>query len=570
MGLIENIAAFSKMKVERRAIGGVPWQPWTDPFMRFDVGGPVHPTRQIFGIDKALGLPALYAGSKILADNAASLPIKVYQLANDGRKTPYTGPHLFQRPSVIGTAYDWMFACLSSLTLQGNAWGLITGKDGFGFPTGIEWIPPEHVIVEQNPAQPFNPLAIKVYAYGRDMKWFGPDKELFHVKGFALPGRLEGISPLRAFALTILAGHEAQRYGTDWYAPCGFPPGTFQNSELEVNAEAAAEIRKMLVTSLRRREPLVYGRDWDYTPVTVPPSEAQFIDAMQLNATHIAAILDLPANRVGGKSGDSLTYSTTEQNQLQVIEALRPWLCRLEAAFSDLLPARRVIGFNTDALLKTDLKTRTEIYQIQRMIGLRTTDELRELEDLEPLPGGAGNESLPLTLMVSMAQRAGALPKSMLDQVVLLMDLAGSKLENLQSKDMTKISADQEFPTDPQTGEKTGPANSPGQFYANMMNAYSRELESQGQHEAAAILRNPRTMQALISSVDVRRFTAQMPNSVVKDMVENYRELPPGGINNRDDDDDDGAAGRTGSRIGLAEVLYRVYPGSDTALGGIW
>ena len=529
MGLIERISAFSNSKVEKRAIGGVPWQPWTDPYMNFGVGGPAHPARQVFGVDRALGLPALYAGTKILSDNAASLPVKVYQKSSDGRRVPYTGPHLFERPSVLGTSYDWMFSCMSSLTLQGNAWGLITGKDGFGFPTGIEWIPPEYVIVEGDYEQPFNPLATKVFAYGRQMTWYGPDTELFHVKGYSMAGRLEGVSPLRAFALTILAGFEAQRYGTSWYEAGGFPPGTFQNSELEVDEEQANLIRRTLVTSLRRREPLVYGRDWDYTPVTVPPSEAQFIDAMQLNATHIASILDLPPNRVGGKSGDSLTYNTVEQNQLQVIEALRPWLVRLEYAFSDLLPSKRVIGFNTDALLKTDLKTRTEIYQIQRNIGLRSTDELRELEDLSPLPKNAGNESLPLQLMVSMAQRAGALPKSMLDQVVLLIDIAGKKLESLQQEGMTKVPTGGDFTQDPNTGQDIGPANSPGAFYANMLNSYARELDQQGQHKAAEILRLGEVQRALIESADPDRFTAKMPNDKVRDMVENYKELPPGG-----------------------------------------
>lgn len=546
MGLIENISAHTNMRIEKRAVGGVPWQPWNDPFMRFDAGGPVHPTRQIYGVDQALALPALYAGSKILSDNAASLPIKVYTSDNTGRNTPYYGPHLFQKPSVLGTTYDWMFACLASLTLQGNAWGLITGKDGYGFPTGIEWIPPEQVIVEPSQETSLNPLATNVFAYGRRMKWYGPDTELFHVKGYSLPGRLEGLSPLMAFALTITAGQEAQRYGTDWYASGGFPPGTFQNSELEIDPTAAAEIRRMLVTSLRRREPLVYGRDWDYTPVTVPPSEAQFIDAMQLNATHIAAILDLPPNRLGGKSGDSLTYSTVEQNQLQVIEALRPWLVRLEFAFADLLPSRRIIQFNTDALLKTDLKTRTEIYQIQRNIGLRSTDELRALEDLPPLPRGAGDESLPLQLMVSMAQRAGALPKSMLDQVVLLIDIAGKKLTDLQNQGASKVPPGGDFQPEPpppgsdpnaapsSNGKTIGPANSPGQFYANMLNSYARELEQMGKHEIAALLRDPATIRALIESVDTERFTSNMNNAMLKDMVENYKELPPGGLTDID------------------------------------
>lgn len=516
---------------EQRVVGGAPWQlpqPWMqwDTGGTFGMGGPAHPTRQVFGLDKALGLPALYAGAKILSDNAASLPIRIYSKGNstDNRLIPYTGPSLFDNPSVLGTTFDWVFTCMSSLLLQGNAWGLVTGRDGFGYPTGIEWIPCEYVIVEEDQSQPFNPIRTQVFAYGRSMTWYGPNAQLVHVKGFAYPGRLDGISVLRAFALTILAGQEAQRYGTSWYESGGFPPGTFQNSELEVDADQAAEIRKMLVASLRRREPLVYGRDWDYTPVTVPPSEAQFIDAMQLNATQIASILDLPPNRVGGRSGDSLTYSTVEQNQLQVIEALRPWLCRLEAAFSAMLPMRRVIRFNTDALLKTDLKTRTEIYQIQRNMGLRTTDELRELEDLPPLPGGAGNESLPLSLMVSMAQRAGALPKSMLDQVVLLIDVAGKKLEDLQKKGITKEPTGGEFGPDPMTGQEVGPANSPGQFYANMLNAYSRELDAQGYHEAAVIIR-----QAVSRMIDQGVFFEgpMSPHGNIRELVENAPDEPP-------------------------------------------
>lgn len=549
MGLIERVSAFQNAKVEKRAVGDAPWQPWTDPFFRFDAGGPVHPSRQVWGVDKALGLPALYAGTKILSDNAASLPIKLYSTMSDGRRIPYTGPHLFQNPSVLGTTYDWMFSCMSSLTLQGNAWGIITGKDGYGFPTGIEWVPPEYVIVEGDHDQPFNPFAIKVYVYGRQMTWFGPDKELFHLKGYALPGRLEGVSPMMRFALTITAGHEAQRYGTSWYETGGFPPGTFQNSELEVDPTQADMIRKMLVTSLRRREPLVYGRDWDYTPVTVPPSEAQFIEAMQLTATHIAAVLDLPPNRLGGKSGDSLTYNTVEQNQLQVIEALRPWLVRLEYGFSDLLPSKRVIAFNTDALLKTDLKTRTEIYQIQRNIGLRSTDELRDLEDLPPLPRGAGSESLPLQLMVSMAQRAGALPKSMLDQVVLLIDIAGKKLEGMQKKGLTKEPPGGDFTTDPNTGQPVGPANSPGAFYANMLNSYARELDIMGKHKAASILRESDVQKRLIDSVDLDRFTPKMPNTSVRELVENYDDVKHYGLDkpemdtSDEDDDDDGLAG---------------------------
>jgi len=431
VGYLDNLRAFGE---EQRTIAGAPWQPWNNPFWKFSQGGPAHPSRQINGVDDALGLPALYAGSKLLADGVASLPIKVYQKYNQGgygKHKLYEGPSFFDKPSIVGSQYDWLFTCITSLVLHGNAWGFITGRDGYGLPTGIEWIPPEDVVVEESyERKSANPLDARVYVRGVEVDW---RRELFHVRAFTLPGRLEAVSPLRAFALTFTSGREAMQYGYDWYQSGGFPPGTFQNAEIEIDSDQAAEIRKSLVTSLRRREPLVYGRDWDYKPVTVPPSEAQFIDAIQLNATQIAAILNVPPDRIGGSKGDSLTYSTAEQSTLQIIEALRPWLVRLEQAFFDVLPRNRFARFYTDALLKTDLESRMNIYQIQRNIGIRTADEIRELEDLPPLPGGIGSEAMPLTLMNALGTRAGAIPKSIMKAVVLEMDLAAERLFQLES-----------------------------------------------------------------------------------------------------------------------------------------
>ena len=425
-------------QVEQRVIGGVPWRPWDSWQWRFDTGGPPHPSRQFLGPDSALALPALFAGVKLIADNISSMPLRVYlqQLGRDGYpgKRLWTGPSLFDMPGYNSTSYEWINIAMVQLLLQGNAWGFITGRDNYGYPTGIEWLPAQDVYVhEAEDEQTWNPMKARVFMFGREVQWHGPDSEVFHMRGLPLAGRIEGISPLRAHALTILAGTEAQRYGTDWYASGGFPPGTFQNAEIEVDVGQAAEMRAELVKSLRRREPLVYGRDWDYKPVTVPPSEAQFLQAMQYNATAIAAILNLPPDRIGGIRGDSLTYNTTEQSTLQIIEACRPWLVNMEQRFSVfLLPRNRMCKFFTDALLKTDLEARMSMYLVMRNMGLRSVNELRDLEDLPPIPGDIGNEYLPLTTMNALGTRAGVIPKSFMKAVVLEMDVATERLIRLE------------------------------------------------------------------------------------------------------------------------------------------
>lgn len=473
MGFLERIQ--EDRKVESRVIGGVPWRPWDSPYWKFSTGGPVHPTRAFFGVDKALGLPALYACARLLAESVASLPLKIYTRApGNGSLTPdsnaptavrYTGPSIFDQPSVTSNLYDWLYQCMTALVLHGNAWGLITGRDGYGYPTGIDWVPPDMVTVIDDQREPWNPLRTRVYIYGRLMaNW---REELFHIRAFTLPGRTEGISPLRAFALTVLSGIEAQQYGTDWFASGGFPPGTFQNNEIEIDATAAAEIRESLTTAIRTKQPLVYGRDWDYKPVVVPPSEAQFIQSIQMTATQLAAVYGLPPDRVGGARGDSLTYNTVEQSTLQVIDALRPWLVRLETAFFTLLPSNRYVRFNADALLKTDLQTRTTIHTAQRNMGLLTIDEIRDQEDLPPYPNSAGDEKIPLEVMVAMSRSIRGIPKSMLKSIQLEMDLVVDRLEQLQKLGLTAPDTGPAVPNPDQflgaqvAAQRSGGASSP-------------------------------------------------------------------------------------------------------------
>lgn len=366
--------------------------------------------------------------------------MKIYTRSPSGdrRAIRYNGPSIFDEPSVTGTLYDWLFTMMTSLLLQGNAWGFITGRDGYGFPTGVEWIPPEDVNCVDDEMQPWNPLRTRIYVYGRLVD----RSELFHIKAFSVAGRTEAISPLRAFAMTVLSGIEAQRYGTSWYQAGGFPLGHFKNNQIEIDAEQAEEIRALLTSTMQRRQPLVYGADWDYTPISVPPSEAQFVDAIGMNAGQMAAVYGVPPDRVGGKTGDSLHYSTQEQSSLQIIESLRPWMVRLEYAFFKLLPQNRYTRFDSDALLKTDLKTRTEIYYQQRKMGLRTIDEIRDLEDLEPYASGVGGETIPLDVIVAMGRTTRGIPTTLMSQITLEMDLAVDKLTKMQKSGLAAPNVD--------------------------------------------------------------------------------------------------------------------------------
>jgi HK97 family phage portal protein len=212
-------------------------------------------------------------------------------------------------------------------------------------------------------------------------------------------------------------GLYAQSFGYDYFANGGHPPGTFRNTTQDiVDQGAAAAIKARVGAAIRTREPLVYGKDWEYTPLSVSPAEAQFLETIRATATQVATIYSIPAEMIGGDTGRSMTYATVELNSIQYVQwAVRPWLATIEAALSALLPERQYVKFNADALIRTDTKTRYEVYEIARKIGLQSQNEQRRLEDLPAVPGGDDHSPLGTNLTPPGTPTSGSAPVAATD-----------------------------------------------------------------------------------------------------------------------------------------------------------
>ncbi|HWJ10989.1 MAG TPA: phage portal protein [Nocardioides sp.] len=354
----------------KRAISSLPWV----------AGGP---RPSVVNSESAIRLIPLFACVRILADQIASLPLQAYR-KNGDRREQISPPRLVDQPAARDDLFQWLHKCVVSLALRGNAYGLIVERDGFGFPTMIEWLNPDEVYVDElRPTMP-------VYY------WLGhrvPTEDIVHIPWFVMPGKVVGLSPVAAFATSIGVGIAATQYGAQWFDNGGTPPGVMKNTTKTLNPGEAETVSERLVARIRAGKPLVIGSDWDFTALKVSPEESQFIETMKMNATQIAAIYGVPAEKVGGETGGSLNYTTVEANQLDMATStLRPWLVRLESAFSRLMPERVFLRFNADAMIRTSLLDRYKAHDLAIAAGWRNRDEVRAIEDLPPIPGGAGQE----------------------------------------------------------------------------------------------------------------------------------------------------------------------------------
>lgn len=367
MRLFRPLVEFAASRLRglaQRAITSLPW----------DRGGPLSPSR--VSAEQALSLIPFFACIRLLAEQISSLPLQTFRREGDVRRR-ITDSQLVADPAAVVDPVTWKRQCVISLAFRGNAVGWITGFDGMGHPTGLEWLHPDEVFVDETrPTQP------QWYWRGQPV----PRERIVHIAWFVEPGKVWGLSPVAAFASSIGVGLKTTKYGESWFDNGGTPPGVFRNSEQKINQAEADTISERLVSAVRRRRPIVYGKDWEFTALKVTPEESQFIQTAKLNATQMAAIFGVPPEMVGGETGGSLTYNNPEMNGRALLKfTLRPWLTLIESAISRLLPQPRYVRFNADAVVRADLKTRYDSYKVAIDSGFLTLDEVRELEELPPL-----------------------------------------------------------------------------------------------------------------------------------------------------------------------------------------
>jgi hypothetical protein len=97
--------------------------------------------------DRALTLSYVFAAVRVIAGTISTLPLKSYRDLGDSRQPMATLPRLFEDLRTSGQLRPWLHRFFASLALRGNAFGLIVSRDGFGFPTAIDWLDPSRVTI---------------------------------------------------------------------------------------------------------------------------------------------------------------------------------------------------------------------------------------------------------------------------------------------------------------------------------------------------------------------------------------------------------------------------------------
>lgn len=152
-----------------------------------------------------------------------------------------------------------------------------------------------------------------------------------------------------------------------------------------------------------------------YTPISVSPDQAQFLETRKFQINEIARIFRIPPHMIGDLEKSS--FSNIEQQSLEFVKyTLDPWVIRFEQAITKTLLSSRekpqiYVKFNLEGLLRGDYKSRMDGYAVARQNGWMSANDIRELENLDKIPAEAGGDlylvngnMLPLGLAGAYAQ----------------------------------------------------------------------------------------------------------------------------------------------------------------------
>ena len=340
-------------------------------------------------IDRALSLTSVYAATSLIADLIASFPLHGYRKVGAERTELSPQPKLVTSPSVYGSPVDWVHRCVISMALRGNAFGLVMSRDTRGYPEQVEWLHPDDVTIMDNRTE------------GRpDWRYQGNPVDasrLIHIPYYTVPGYVLGLSPIKAYAMAVDVGLFAQAFGRDYFRNGSIPSGILKTDQRIDDENKADQVKARFKRDSARREPVVLGSGLDYRNISIAPNESQFLATIRATANQIAVIYHLDPTLIGGEhTGSSLTYANVEQRSLDIVKiALMPYIRRIESTLFTQVPGQQYIKFNVDAFVRPDIETRYKAHSLALTDGWRSRDEIRDIEDLSPMPSGWGKFTDP-------------------------------------------------------------------------------------------------------------------------------------------------------------------------------
>ena len=370
----------------------------------------------------AMQMTAVYSCVRILAEAIAGLPLHLYRYTDSGGKEKATDHPLYlllhDEPNPEMSSFVFRETLMTHLLLWGNAYAQII-RNGKGEVMALYPLMPNKMSVERDENGQL------YYTYTRSAEEAKTaetgrvillPKDVLHIPGLGFDG-LVGYSPIAMAKNAIGLAIATEEYGAKFFANGAAPSGVLEHPGTIKDPQRVREAwQSQFGGSSNSGKIAVLEEGMKYTPISISPEQAQFLETRKFQINEIARIFRVPPHMVGDLEKSS--FSNIEQQSLEFVKyTLDPWVVRWEQSIARSLLSENekkqyFVKFNLEGLLRGDYASRMHGYATARQNGWMSANDIRELENLDRIPAEEGGDLYLINGNMLPLKQAGAFAQS--------------------------------------------------------------------------------------------------------------------------------------------------------------
>ena len=374
----------------------------------------------------AMQMTAVYACVRILSEAIAGLPLHMYRYKEDGGKEKALDHPLYlllhDEPNPEMSSFVFRETLMTHLLLWGNAYAQII-RNGKGEVVALYPLMPNKMTVSRDETGQL------YYTYQKSQDELPKDNtytvtlhpsDVLHIPGLGFDG-LVGYSPIAMAKNAIGLAIATEEYGSKFFANGAAPSGVLEHPGTIKDPQRVRESwMSQFGGSANSNKIAVLEEGLKYTPISISPEQAQFLETRKFQINEIARIFRVPPHMVGDLEKSS--FSNIEQQSLEFVKyTLDPWVVRWEQSIQRTLLSSEekktyFVKFNVEGLLRGDYQSRMNGYATARQNGWMSANDIRELENLDRIPTEDGGDLYLVNGNMLPLNKAGAFADTTTDE----------------------------------------------------------------------------------------------------------------------------------------------------------
>ena len=345
---------------------------------------------------KAESLSAMYCGVRIISEMGSAGPINVYSREKKGEIIrTHSAYRLLRKPNKYQTAMSLRESMFWCANVWGGGFAEIERRSN-GDAVALHFVHSSNVSIDDEAMQK-NELRWRISGNGAPR--FIDDADMFHLKG---PGEgITGKPVVRILRETLGRALGVRQHGSVYFNNGGRLQVLLKHP-LDLDEDKAKGLvkgfQKMFSGGADGKQKvglMTGGLDLATGGIFATNNEdAQFLETEHFGIEEVCRVLNIQPHLV-----KHLLRATNNNIEHQGLEfytvTMLPWFKRFEEEAERKLLSESeqetvYMRHNADFILRGDFKSRMEGHALAISWGMKTRDEIRELEDIAPLADGLG------------------------------------------------------------------------------------------------------------------------------------------------------------------------------------